>query len=788
MSQQQIIKPAKTKLIEQSVQILLTGQPLRRKEDARLLTGRSPYVDDLKLPGMLHSAVLRSPYAHAKINKIDMINARNFPGVRLVLTAKDLPSKISSLPTSETDDGVEIPRPLLASEYVNYVGEPVAFVVAENRYEAEDALELIDVSYDVLPAVMDPVEGAKENSPKVHDALKSNIVTTSTVSAGNIEEAFSKAAHVTTLQLLNQRLAPSPLETRSCIASYNPGNETLTVWISTQGPFQSREDFSNIIGIPENKIRVIAPEVGGGFGAKLSAYSEEILAVVASMKLSLPVKWIETRSENFQSMTHGRGQIQRVEIAANEKGRILGMKVKLIGDAGAYLTEGSSDATFTIKMSPGVYIIPAYQAEAQVVLTNKVPHDAYRGASRPEATYLVERAVDQLAREMKLDPAEVRLRNFIPREDFPYKTVGDLNYDTGDYAMNLRKALELSRYDKWLEEQRKARSQGRLLGIGLSTYVEVCAFGPDFPQTAAISVTQSGKVTVISGTSPHGQGHETPLAQIVADRLGISLDDINVSYGDTSALPWGTFTAGSRSGALGGSAVLMCANKVRAKMAAIAAKTLEVSIEDIVFDKGEIYSESKKDDPKKHLSFQKVASYAYRPKKLPKGMEPTLFEYSAFAPPNYTFPFGTHVAVVEIDKDTGILKILSYVSVDDCGHVLNPLVVEGQIHGGIAQGLGQAVLEGIKYNNDGQLLTTSFLDYQIPMAEDMPQLSSYRTETPTNSNPLGIKGIGEAGTIAATPTVANAVADALAPLGIPVLDMPFTPDYLKGLISQANHA
>ncbi|MHB8567072.1 MAG: xanthine dehydrogenase family protein molybdopterin-binding subunit [Nitrososphaerales archaeon] len=780
---QQVLASTNTELQEQTPEALLTGRPLKRKEDFRLLTGRSPYVDDLKMPGMLHSAVLRSPYAHANILGINVSKSLKASGVRLVLTAKDIPNGVSSLPVSETDDGVTIPHPLLASGTVNYVGEPVAFIIADTRYQAEDALELIDVDYEALRAVIDPLEASKENSAKVHPSIKSNIVTVSKVNSGNIDEAFEKAAKVISLDLLNQRLAPSPLETRSCLASYNSGNGTLSMWLSTQGPFQAKTDIASILGIPENRVRIIAPEVGGGFGAKISMYSEEILASISSMKLSLPVKWIETRSENLQSMTHGRGQLQHVEIASNEKGRILGMKVKLIGDAGAYLTDGSSDATFTIKMSPGTYIIPAYYGEAQIVLTNKVPHDAYRGASRPEAIYLIERAVDELARELKLDPAEVRLRNFIPRENFPYTTVGDLTYDSGDYAMNLKKALELSSYDHWLDEQKRARSQGRLVGIGISTYVEICAFGPDFPQTAAISVTQSGKVTIISGTSPHGQGHETPLSQIAADKLGIKIEDIYVSYGDTALLPWGTFTAGSRSAALGGSAVLMCAEKIRDKMARIAAKALEVPVEDIAFENGEIFSKTNRQDPKKRFSFHKVASYAYKPKRLPEGIEPTLFAFSAFAPPNYTFPFGTHVAVIEIDKDTGKIKVLSYTSVDDCGKVLNPLIVEGQIHGGIAQGLAQALLEGVKYSDDGQLLTASFLDYQIPMAEDIPELNSFRTETPTTSNPLGIKGVGEAGTIAATPTLANAVADALAPLGKKVLDMPLTPNYIKQLIS-----
>ncbi|MDG6908141.1 MAG: molybdopterin-dependent oxidoreductase, partial [Nitrososphaerota archaeon] len=425
---------------------------------------------------------------------------------------------------------------------------------------------------------------------------------------------------------------------------------------------------------------------------------------------------------------------------------------------------------------------PAYRGEAVIALTNKVPHDAYRGASRPEATYLIERAIDQLARELNLDPAEVRIRNYIPKEDFPFKTITDLEYDSGDYAMNLRKALELSGYARWREEQRRAPGSSRMIGVGLATYVEICSFGPEFPQTAAISIAQDGTITVISGTSPHGQGHETPFAQIVADKLGVSVEEISVRYGDTAMLPWGTFTAGSRSAALGGSAVLMCAEKIKKKMAKIAAKSLGVLEEDLVFANGEIGSKSHPDDEKMKLSFKKVASYAYRPKKLPEGMEPVLYEFSAFAPPNYAYPFGTHVAAVEIDKETGLVKILEYTSVDDCGKVLNPMIVEGQVHGGAAQGLGQALLEGIAYDESGQLLTSSFLDYQIPMAEDMPSMRTFRTETSTYVNELGIKGIGEAATIAATPVLMNAVADALSHNGKLVEKMPLKPDYVLSLM------
>jgi carbon-monoxide dehydrogenase large subunit len=771
---------------ERLEQRVLLGKPLRRKEDPRLLTGTSKYVDDIKLPGVLYGAVLRSSYAHAILKRIDPSDALALPGVKLILTSKDLLEFGSSLPVEETDNGEKIKRPILASDEVSYVGEPIAFAVAETRQLAEDALELISVEYEPLPPVVDPLDAIRDDSPKAHIGLKSNTVRVAKSANGDVEGAFKRASKIISVEYLNQRLAPSPLEPRASLAYYDKGAQLLNIWISTQGPFQVRSDLSEILKIPENKIRVIAPEVGGGFGAKLSTYSEELLVSISSMMLGLPVKWVESRSENFISMTHGRGQIQKVELAANERGRILGMKVKLIGDAGAYLTEGSSDATFTLKMSTGPYNIPAWEGEAHIVLTNKVPHDAYRGASRPEATYLIERAIDELATALGLDPAEIRLRNFIPKEDFPHKVITDeaIEFDSGDYAMNLKRALELSHYDRWRDEQKRARENGRLIGIGLSTYVEICAFGPDFPETAAMSVSRSGKVTVISGTSPHGQGHETPFSQIVADILGIPMDDIYVVYGDTAQLPWGTFTAGSRSAALGGSAVLMCAEKIKSKMKMIASFNLGIEQdEDIVFQDGYIFS--RKEPEKKKASFSKIASYAYRPGKLPPGMEPVLYAFSAFAPKNYTFPFGTHVAVVEVNKETGKVTVLDYVSVDDCGKVLNPMIVEGQLHGGITQGLGQALLEGVQYDSNGTLLTSSFLDYQIPLAEDVPNYHCFRTETVTDSNALGIKGIGEAGTIAATPAIANAVNDALSPLGIRVRDMPLTPSYIKSLIDQA---
>ena len=760
----------------------LVGLPLRRKEDRRLITGNSTYVDDIKLPGMLYAAVLRSPYSHAYVKQIDTTTAIQLSGVKLILTAADLPER-TCLPTIPTSDGAVIGRAVLAHEPC-FLGEGVAFVVAESRQIAEDALELVAVDYEILPSVVEMEEAVKTDSPKSHMRLSSNLAKVDKLNAGDVDSAFRKASKIIKVDYLNQRLAPSPIEPRSCLASFHSRTRSLTFWTSTQAPFQARSTLSVVLRHSENKIRVIGPEVGGAFGAKISVYPEDVLVCLASMMLEVPVKWTETRTESFLSMTHGRGQKQHIELASDENGKILGMKVKLIGDAGAYLTADSSDVTLTLKMICGNYVIPAFDGEALVVLTNKVLHDAYRGAARPEATYAIERAIDELAHELGLDPAEVRLRNFIPTDDFPYKTVSGFSYDSGDYSHNLQKALEFSEYEKWKARQRSGRAKGKLVGIGIACYVEICGFDPDTPQTASILVSQSGMVTITPGTFPHGQGHETPFAQIVADILSIPIEGIEVSYGDTDRLPWGTLTAGSRSAALGGTAVLMCAQKIKDKMTLIAAKNLGVMAQDVIFQSGEIFSRKESEDMRK-LSFEEVAAFAYQPSKLPVGMEPVLYSFSAFAPPDCLFPFGTHIAVVEIEKETGFVKILNYVAVDDCGKVLNPLIVDGQVHGGIAQGLGQALLEGIRYDTDGQLLTSNFMDYQIPLASDVPLILTHRTVTPTTRNPLGTKGIGEAGTIAAPPALANAVADALSLVRAKATEMPLSLDYVYHVLAES---
>ncbi len=767
----------------------LLGRPIKRKEDRRYLTGSSQFVDDIRLPEMLHAAVSRSPYPRARIMSLNVERAASEPGVRLVLTGKDLLQRKMTMPVTKPNaNRRSVPRPVLALDKINYQGEAIAFVVADSRNIAEDSAELIKIDYESLKPITDPSRSLEKDSPRIHDTLESNVVNHYGKSSGEIEKYFKEADRIVRVELVNQRITASPIEPRGIVASYDKGNDHLTIWMGTQCPYEIRNTLADLLGLDEMKVRVIAPDIGGGFGAKFAVYPEDILVCFASMKLGRPVKWIESRSENFATMTHARGQKQIIEAAVKNDGKILGIKVKIVSETGAYPTEEAvAEPEITIDMIPAMYDLKCFQGELFCVLTNKVPLDAYRGAGRPEATYLIERTIHRIANELGLDQTEIRLRNFVAKEKFPFKTLSGFEYDSGDYETNFKKALEFADYNKWRLEQRRLRAdkkRGTLLGIGITSYVEICSFGPDFPETASLLVNQSGKVKLISGTSPHGQGHETPFAQIVADELGIEIDHIVVQYNDTAILPYGTFTAGSRSAALGGTAVLMCARKVKQKMAEIAAHDLGVSPFSLTFENSKIFQDENENT--KSLLFKDVANIAYQPTKLPKGMEPTLFAYSAYAPSNYTFPFGTHIAIVDVEIETGKVRIIDYLAVDDCGKILNSMIVEGQAHGGILQGAGQALLESVRYDENGQLLTSSFLDYQIPLAEDTLPIRWFRTETPSPVNPLGVKGIGEAGAIACPPTIVNAVEDALLPLGVKLEAMPLTPQYLRALI-QASH-
>ena len=757
------------------------GKPLRRLEDPKFITGSGKFIDDVKLTGMLHAVFVRSLQAHAMILKIDVLPALQDKKVRLVLTGKELEGVAGSMPTVDEDEETKATkRPVLAITEVNYVGEPIAVVVAEDRYSAEDAAELVEVEYEPLPIVIDPEKGLERKSPRVHDYLPDNIGYHYKFENGDVARAFRDADAIVSVGLVNQLVAAVSIEPRGAVASFERQSDLLTLWLSTQSPHETREQLAEVLSLQETKVRVIAPDIGGAFGAKVSLYPEEVAVSVASMKLGLPVKWIETRRENLLATSHGRGQKQYVEAAVRKDGKILGLKVRIVADAGAYSIEGSVLLPVsTIKMAPGLYDIAAFSGELFSVFTNKVPQDAYRGAGRPEAAYLIERTINVIASKMRLDPVKIRLRNFVPRDRLPFTTITDEEYDSGDYKANLEKALKLSKYDQMRKYQRAARAKGRLVGIGLVTYVEVCGFGPDYPQTASVTVTKKGSVVVNSGTNPHGQGHVTPFAQIASEVLGVRFDDVTVNYGDTNMLPWSTITAGSRSAAVGGSAVLIAARRIREKMARIAAKKLGVKAERIVFKNGKISSPASSG---RSLKFAEVARLAYKPRQLPAGMEATLFEYSAYSPSGNVYPYGTHIAMVEVDKETGLVKIQKYVAVDDVGRVINPLVVEGQVHGGVVQGIGQALLEHVVYDENGQLLTSTLADYIIPSSDTSPDIQWYRTETPTPSNPLGVKGVGEAGAIAATPTIVNAVEDALQDYRVVVEKMPLTPDYVRGLI------
>lgn len=774
----------------------LVGASVQRVEDPALITGRGTYVDDIKLPGMLHMAVFRSTAGHARIRRLDVSKAAGAPGVVAVLTADDV-AHIPGLGSGWSLPGMNAPgHPLLGSGTVRYVGEPLAVVVAADRYSAKDALELIEVDYDPLPAVTDPEKGMEEGAPQLHENVPRNIALDWTLQNGDAEAAFARADRVVEVRVLNQRVVGAPLEGRGVVARFEPGRGQLTVWTSTQVPYGVRNGLASRLGLPLSKVRVIAPDVGGGFGLKLQVYPEEILAAHLAMKLRRPVKWIEERSENFVATSHGRDQIQKVKAAVTKDGRLLGLKVEVIADLGAYsLGNTPGLATFTARMAPGIYDVQDVDIRILGVLTNKTPHDAYRGAGRPEGTYLIERTMDAIARELGLDPAEVRRRNFIPKDRFPYRTATGLVYDSGDYNAALDLALEKAEYHQWRRRQEELRRnpQGKYLGIGISTYVEISGLGPSKGMNAlgaggghfesgSIRVHPNGHVTVITGTSPHGQGHRTAWAQIVSDELGVPMDQIEVLHGDTDVGVQGVGTHGSRSAPVGGTAVYLAAGKIKEKARRIVAHVLEASPEDVVFENGRFFVRG---TPAKAMTLAEVAGVAYAALQLPEGMEPGLEATTFYDPPNFTFPFGAHVCVVEVDAETFETKIVRYISVDDCGRVINPLLVEGQVHGGLCQGIAQALYEEMAYDENAQPLTGTFMTYAIPTALEMPSFELYRTITPSPANPLGVKGVGEAATIGSTPAVVNAVVDALSHLGIRDLDMPLKPHRLWEAVARA---
>ncbi len=767
------------------------GAPIRRVEDRRFVTGRGRYTDDIVLPGMLYAWIVRSPYAHARIRAIRTEKARQHPGVVAVFTGKDmLDDGVGSLPTGWQigPDMKEPPHYALAVDKVRYVGDGVAVVIAETKAAARDAAELVEVDYEELPAVVDAAEALKEGAPLVHDDAPGNLCYVWELGDREAtDRALAAAHHVTKLEFVNQRLIPNAIEPRSAIGHYDPGRDELTLYTSSQNPHLIRLLLSAfVLKLPEHKVRVISPDVGGGFGSKIFHYPEEVICAWSSRKLGRPVKWTAVRSESFVSDAHGRDHITTAEMGFDRDGRIVGLRVRTIANLGAYLSTFAPGVPTWLygTLLAGQYKTPHIHVEVKGVFTNTTPVDAYRGAGRPEATYVVERLVELGAHELGIDPAELRRRNFIQPDEFPYQTPVVLQYDSGNYEGALNKALEMADYWKLREEQKRAREQGRLIGIGFSCYIEACGLAPSkvagaigvragLYESAAIRVMPTGKVQVFTGTHSHGQGHETTFAQIVAHELGIPLEDVEVIHGDTAEIPFGMGTYGSRSLATGGSAIYRALEKVKAKARKIAAHKLEVAEEDLEFRNGQFIVKG----TDHAISFGDIALTAYVPHDYPEGLEPGLEENAFYDPANFTFPFGTHLSVVEVDPETGKVKLLRYIAVDDVGRIINPMIVEGQIHGGVAQGIGQALLEGAVYDRaSGQLLSGSLLDYALPRADDLPSFEVGHQETPCPHNPLGAKGAGEAGTIAATACVVNAVVDALYHLGVRDIRMPLTPE------------
>ncbi len=769
------------------------GRARLRKEDARLITGQTNWTDNIVLPGMLHMAFLRSPYAHARILRVDVSGAIGLPGVVAAFSGADFAAEQGSLPCAwpVTPDIVIPPHPPMAVDEVRYVGEAVAVVVARDRYAAADALAAIDVDYEPLPPVLDIRTALDEDSPKVHESGNKSYEWV--FANGDVDAAFGDAPVVLERTYRQQRLIPCAMEPRAVVAQWI-GDE-VTLWSATQIPHVLRFALSAFFGIPEQNVRVIAPDVGGGFGSKLQVTAEEVLAVLIGRKVGKPVKWTESRSEGNMTVHHGRDQWQRIKIAADRDGRIRGLSVDLLADMGAYLMLVTPGVPLLgAFMYPAIYKMDAYSFKCTGIFTTKMPTDAYRGAGRPEATFAIERIMDELAAELDIEPLELRERNWIKHEEFPYTTVCGLTYDSGNYEAATAKAKELFDYDALRREQfeRNERGDKVRLGIGISTFTEMCGLAPSRVlgslsygaggwEHASIRMLPTGKVEVVTGSSAHGQGHETAWSQIVSDQLGVPFEDIRVLHGDTQVSPKGMDTYGSRSLAVGGLALVGACDKVVGKAKIIAAAMLEASADDLEFSAGRF---SVRGDPDAGKTIQEVSLATFAAHDLPDGVEPSLDSDATYDPDNFSFPHGTHLCATEVDTETGFVKIRSYVAVDDVGAVVNPLIVEGQVHGGIAQGIAQALYEEGVYDDAGNLLTTTLADYLVPSAADLPSYLTSRNET-LASNRLGVKGVGEAGTIASTPAVVNAVVDALRPFGVRDVTMPCTPERVWRAIQSA---
>jgi len=751
------------------------GQPIKRFEDPRLLTGQGTFVDDLHVPDMLYAVVLRSVYAHARIHAIDASAARRLPGVVQVVTAQDLVGKVKDIPPRPTPEleGVSVPEhPVLARDKVRYVGQPVAVVVAHDRYLARDALDRIEVDYQSLPPVMDPWDAAQEGAMPIHEAFGSNVAMHIWEGRGDVQAAFAQAEAIIRGRYEVPRLSPAPMEGRGLLAQYQPEADLLTLWASTQVPHRLKNSVQRLLMRPPRQMRVIAPDVGGGFGQKVETWPEDIALSYLAMALGRPIKWVEERWENLLAY-HGRGYGAEVEAAVKRDGSILGMRFRIVADVGAYfLTATAGPPINAAHRVAGPYAIPTMEVECLGVLTNKPPTGPYRGAGGPEGAFFMERTIDLIAHELNLDPSEVRKRNFILPEDFPYRTATGLIYDSGDFLPAFERALELAEYDSFRQQQRARETQQSLIGIGVATVVKASGGRGEMKTSQArISVEPTGHIKVYTEVSPHGQGTETTFAQIAADELGVRVEDVQVLHGDTDMLPAGQGTFASRGLTIGGSAVYVGLREARQKMARIAARFLECPSEAIVFQGGRVFDRRY---PDQALMFSQVAAAAHRTEGLPPGMEPGLECLVSFMLPENPFGFAAHIAVIEVDRATGEVQFLRYAAVHDCGRVINPTLLAGQVHGAIAQGIGPALTEAMTYSPDGQPLTGSLLDYAILSADEVPVIHLDIRQTPSPTNPLGVKGIGELPTVAAPVAVANAVMDALAPYGIWHLDLPLT--------------
>ena len=784
----------------------MIGESIKRVEDHRFITGTGEYTDDIVLPRMTHAYILRSHLAHAKIKSVDTTAAKSADGVVAVFTGEDV-AHINGIPTgwqvNFTDGEVmrEPKHPLLVKDKALHVGDGVAIVVAESKEQACDAANLIEVDYEELSVVVDASKALEAGAPMVHDELPDNRAFDWQLGDKAAADAgMAKAHHVTKMKIRNQRMIANAIEPRSYIGDYSKARDQYTLYTSSQNPHVIRLLMcAFVLGIPEHKTRVVSKDVGGGFGSKIFHYAEEALVTWASQQIARPVKWTAERSEAFVTDAHGRDHNTTAEMGFDKDGNITALRVHTDANLGAYLsTFAPAIPTYLYgTLLQGQYVTPAIHVTVNGVFTHTTPVDAYRGAGRPEATYLLERLIDTAAAEMGMDPAELRMKNFIPAFDGVdqpgYQTQVALQYDSGNYEATMRKALDVLGYDDLRKEQEEARKQGRYIGVGFSSYIEACGIAPSavvgslgaragLYESANVRVQPTGKVSVHTGSHSHGQGHDTTFAQVAADHLGIALEDIEIIHGDTEQVPFGMGTYGSRSLAVGGSAIVKALDKVKEKGAKVAAHLLEASEQDLEYVDGKWTVKG----TDKSISFGEVALASYVPHNFPEGLEPGIEFNSFYDPTNFTYPFGTYIAVVEVDAETGTTEIKRFVAVDDVGNVVNPMIVDGQVHGGLAQGIGQALLEGAVYDESGQLTTGTYLDYAMPRADDLPSFEVDRNVTPCPHNPLGVKGCGEAGAIGSTPAIVNAVVDALRPLGVKDLEMPLTPQKVWAAVQNAN--